>query len=119
MAKIKHTGGSWNFVKGLNDYGNQSPDAPILGTVVTADNPEYPFQIAVVVSDVQEAVANAMLISAAPDLLAALIEAKREMWLAARPSWTMTDFKNWAVIQQIDVALEKADGKPRTAQEAD
>lgn len=45
----------------------------------------------------------------------ALIEAKREMWLTARHQWTMADFKNWAVIQQIDAALEQADGKPRAA----
>ncbi|PWJ81511.1 hypothetical protein C7441_11043 [Pseudaminobacter salicylatoxidans] len=50
------------------------------------------------------------------DLVAALIAAKQEMWLAARHQWTMADFKNWAVIQQIDAALEKADGKPRTAE---
>ena len=36
---------------------------------------------------------------------AALVEAKREMWIGARSQWTMEDFKNWAVIQQIDDAL--------------
>lgn len=60
--------------------------------------------------------ANARLIAAAPELLAALIAAKQEMWLIARPQWTMADFKNWAVIQQIDAALEKADGKLRSAE---
>lgn len=49
-------------------------------------------------------------------LVAALIAAKQEMWLTARHTWTMADFKNWAVIQQIDAALEAADGKPRTAE---
>lgn len=39
---------------------------------------------------------------------AALVEAKREMWLAARSQWTLADFKNWAVIQQIDGALSDA-----------
>lgn len=48
------------------------------------------------------------------DMLEALIAAKQEMWLVARHQWTMADFKNWGVIQQIDAALEKADGKPRT-----
>lgn len=48
------------------------------------------------------------------ELSEALIAAKREMWLAARHQWTLADFKNWAIIQQIDAALEKADGKPRT-----
>lgn len=53
--------------------------------------------------------ANAHLIAAAPDLYDALVNAKKEMWLDARSSWTLTDFKNWAVIQQIDAALTKAD----------
>lgn len=48
-------------------------------------------------------------------LIAAAVSVKREMWLAARPHWTLSDFKNWAVIQQIDAALERADGVPRTA----
>lgn len=38
---------------------------------------------------------------------AALVEAKREMWVGARSQWTLADFKNWAVIQQIDAALTK------------
>lgn len=41
-------------------------------------------------------------------LLEALVEAKREMWSIARHQWTMADFKNWAVIQQIDAALALA-----------
>jgi hypothetical protein len=51
---------------------------------------------------------------ASPDMHAALIAAKQEMWLAARSAWSMADFKNWAIVQQIDAALEKADRKPRT-----
>lgn len=58
--------------------------------------------------------ADARLMTAAPELYAALITAKQEMWLSARSQWNMSDFKNWAVIQQIDAALEKADGKTRT-----
>jgi hypothetical protein len=57
--------------------------------------------------------ANAKAIAALPDLYGALIEAKREMWDMARASWTRDDFKNWAVIQQIDAALTNADGKAR------
>jgi len=45
---------------------------------------------------------------AASELLAALVAAKQEMWLAARDQWTMADFKNWAIVQQIDAALDKA-----------
>lgn len=41
-------------------------------------------------------------------MIAALVEAKREMWCIARTQWTMADFKNWAVIQQIDAALDAA-----------
>ena len=54
--------------------------------------------------------ANARAIAATPLLIAALVEAKREMWLSARAQWTMADFKNWAVIQQIDAALDAARG---------
>lgn len=50
---------------------------------------------------------------AAPALYAALVEAKREMWMAARQQWNLSDFNNWAVIQQINAALTQADGKPR------
>jgi hypothetical protein len=63
--------------------------------------------------DEAEQLANASLIASAPDLYAALVAAKQEMWLSARHQWTMADFKNWAVIQQIDAALEKADCKAR------
>jgi hypothetical protein len=56
--------------------------------------------------------ANARLIGAAPDLYVALVEAKKEMWLSARHQWTREDFNNWAIIQQINAALTKADGKP-------
>jgi len=46
-------------------------------------------------------------------LLAALKAAKSQMWIDARSTWTMADFKNWAIIQQIDAALTKADGVAR------
>lgn len=56
---------------------------------------------------------EALLIAAAPDLKAALIEAKKALWIGARDQWNLSDFKNWAVIQQIDAALEKATGVAR------
>lgn len=46
-------------------------------------------------------------------LIAAVVSAKREMWLAARPHWTLSDFSNWALVQQINAALTQADGTPR------
>lgn len=49
----------------------------------------------------------------APALYAALVAAKREMWDMARRDWTMSDFNNWAVMQQINAALTLSDGKPR------
>lgn len=55
--------------------------------------------------------ANAQLICAAPDLLAALVKAKQALWIGARDQWTMADFKNWAVIQKIDAVLSKARGE--------
>jgi len=42
------------------------------------------------------------------ELVEALVEAKRELWMIARGQWTLADFKNWAVIQQIDAALNRA-----------
>jgi hypothetical protein len=47
------------------------------------------------------------------EMAAALKAAKQQMWIDARPTWTMADFKNWAVIQQIDAALTRADGLAR------
>ena len=52
-------------------------------------------------------------VEVAPALYAALVEAKREMWMSARHQWNLSDFNNWAVIQQINAALTLADGKPR------
>jgi len=46
-------------------------------------------------------------------LIAAAVAMKREMWLAARPHWNLSDFSNWAVIQQVNAALETIDGTPR------
>lgn len=57
--------------------------------------------------------ANARLIAAAPDLYEALVAAKQHMWIDASSHWTKADFSNWATIQQINAALEKADGKSR------
>src|SRR5690606_42038625 len=57
---------------------------------------------------IEEREANAALIAAAPDMYEALKQAKREMWDMARHQWALSDFKNWAVIQQIDAALAKA-----------
>lgn len=46
-------------------------------------------------------------------LFKALIATKSEMWMSARSHWTLSDFSNWAVIQQANVALQAFDGKPR------
>lgn len=46
-------------------------------------------------------------------LVDALKAAKAQMWIDARSTWAMADFKNWAVVQQIDAALTKADGVAR------
>lgn len=64
------------------------------------------------------AVANADFIVLACNnhkaLFDALVAAKQELWLQARHQWTMRDFKNFAVVQQIDRALQNVDGKRRT-----
>ncbi len=70
-----------------------------------------------VVSNHAEVRETAQIITAAPELYEALVEAKKELWLTARVNWTMADFKNWAVVQQIDAALEKADGERRLARD--
>lgn len=56
---------------------------------------------------------TARLLAAAPDLREALVEAKKALWIGARGRWNLADFKNWAVVQQIDAALTKADGVER------
>lgn len=57
--------------------------------------------------------ADQRLVTAAPTLLAVLIETKKEMWMQARHQWTLADFKNWAIVQQIDAALTAATGVAR------
>lgn len=68
-----------------------------------------------VTQTVDQALAIALLFTAAPDLKAALIEAKRELWKLSMREWNLSDFKNFAVVQQIDRALQKADGVERGA----
>lgn len=108
----QHTPGRW-----FADFHNERREGGRFITMVTGGNQLVP--VAAVPTGVDgygrdEGRANARLIAAAPDLLAALIAAKQELWLSARSQWTMRDFKNFAVVQQIDAALEMADGKPRT-----
>lgn len=68
-----------------------------------------------VTQTVEQALATARLFAAASDLKAALIEAKRELWKLSMGEWNLSDFKNFAVVQQIDRALQKADGVERGA----
>ena len=51
---------------------------------------------------------NARLQGALHEAKAALIEVKREMWREAQPKWTMADFLNWAIVQQITSAIARA-----------
>lgn len=102
------TPGPW-----LADFRNERREGGRFVTYVRGGNQLVP--IAAVPTGVEgygrdEGRANAALIAAAPLLRDALIAAKQEMWLAARDQWTMADFKNWAVIQQIDAALDAARG---------
>ena len=104
MADSKHTPGPWKYEP---TSGAIFMDDGDVESLVASTNLEC-------VSE-EQGDADGKLIAAAPELYAALVEAKREMWLAARSTWTMSDFKNWAVVQQIDAALEKADGMARTS----
>lgn len=49
----------------------------------------------------------------APALYAALVEAKKALWMEHRHMWNLEDFNNFAVVQQINAALTRADGKVR------
>jgi hypothetical protein len=102
-AITHHTPGPWKFDQTTGAVSMDDGDVEALVATVNFES----------VSE-RQANADGRLIAAAPDLYAALVEAKQEMWLVARHNWTMADFKNWASVQQIDAALEKADGIQRT-----
>lgn len=91
-----HTPGPWS-VECSHIY---APDGAMLAQVHNPGSKatDYPL------------IANRNLMAASPLMMDALIAAKQEMWIAARDQWTMADFKNWAVIQQIDAALNAARG---------
>lgn len=90
------TPGPWS-VESSHIY---APDGAILAQVHNPGSKEADYPL----------IANRNLMAAGPLMRDALIAAKREMWMAARDQWTMADFKNWAVIQQIDAALDAARG---------
>lgn len=106
-TKTLHTPGPLR-VDGRDIYGKYRGTDQLVGTAYREERGRN------TIDDGQEAEANARLWAAAPDLLEALIAAKRELWDIAREQWNLEDFNNWAVVQQINAALEKADGKPRT-----
>lgn len=54
-----------------------------------------------------------MTTEVAPALYAALVEAKKALWIAHRGMWNLEDFNNFAAVQQINAALTLADGKVR------
>ena len=49
----------------------------------------------------------------APLLYAALVEAKKALWIAHRHMWNRSDFDNFPVVQQINAALTFTDGEKR------
>lgn len=63
---------------------------------------------------VADLTAAARKAAAAPELYEALVAMKKELWMTSRHQWTVADFKRWAIIQQVDAALQKADGMQRT-----
>ena len=44
----------------------------------------------------------------ANDSVAALVECKRELWRGANGHWTIEDFRGWAIVRQINAALDKS-----------
>lgn len=85
--------GKWEGIGFILDFEDRQPGD--VAFILNVPNGEVTF------SDLNRA-------AAAPEMADALVAAKREMWASARAEWTMSDFKNWAVIQQIDAALRLA-----------
>lgn len=104
-------------MSGLEILHNEAADSVVIADAATHDDIAEMFhnERHTVAQTVEHALETARYFIAARDLHAALIAAKQEMWLAARHQWTMADFNNWAVIQQINAALQKADGKERVS----
>ncbi len=101
----EHTPGPWEFHEGSDN----SPDEiqigePILGSIVGDE-----WHISRIWRDVPQALANAHLIAAAPDLLEAL-EAMREY---AIPGMNWTDEIGQALLAITDKAIAKAKGQPQ------
>lgn len=107
-SEQKWSPGPWRVDGERDPSRGQRIAATIDGATFTICYAETPQQGGIPRHDMREA--NARLIAAAPALFEALVAAKQEMWMAARDQWTMADFKNWAVIQQIDAALARARG---------
>ena len=96
---------------------NEGSDSVVICDATTHDDIAEVFhnERHTVSQTVGDALVTARMFAASRDLHAALVSAKQEMWLAARHQWTMADFNNWAVIQQINAALQAADGKQRVS----
>lgn len=96
---------------------NEGADSIILADCTTHDDVAEVFhkERHTVPQTVKQALETARLFAAARDLREALIEAKKELWMLSRVQWRLADFKNLAVVQQIDAALQKADGVERSA----
>lgn len=98
-----HTPGPWRAVKsrGLNAYEIRGADGAYLadtwGVDVAIPGGVHP----------KASKANARLIAAAPDLLAAL----KELWAHTRVPATREDAPHvWAMLERVEAAIAKAEG---------
>ena len=106
------------YGSGLSDTGtiikasNPRRGEPFPFGYISTRHPQPIFQLDTVLKGPEDELqALALQMAAAPDLVEALVAAKRELWEGARGQWNVEDFKNWAVVQQIDAALRKARGQ--------
>lgn len=101
---MKHTAGPWEVNGGIRGYAFAVIkvtvlEGPLAGQhLAVADVPD--------VAQPEEAVANAWLIAAAPDLLAAL----KAFWMHARTQGWLLESHAVAVMDDAAAAINKAEG---------
>lgn len=119
-ALTGHTPGKWEITDSSNGSEISGPQF-VIGYVI-GDDEDDKVDAALIaaapalretvaaLTDLADAQAqeNARLQGALHEAKAALIEVKREMWREAQPKWTMADFLNWAIVQQITSAIARA-----------
>lgn len=104
MSEPKFTPGPWKFRRGEFNTARENS----IGSIRSASATEPAWYIATV-EDAPEAESNAYLLEAAPDLYAALAQARRYVELAYECAFP-DESENERVLAEIDAALAKARG---------